>query len=53
MAEPHPRAGRRRPARALLLLSAIVAIVFSGLFLSRSASAATTATSAPAATSPS
>ena len=38
MAEPHPRAGRTRrwrPARALLLAGAIVAIVFSGLFLAR------------------
>jgi len=41
MAEPHPRAGktRFRPARALLLTSAILAIVFSGLFMARSANA--------------
>jgi TrbL/VirB6 plasmid conjugal transfer protein len=51
MAEPHPRAGktRWRPARALLLTSAILAIVFSGLFLSRSANAAPAAGAAPAA----
>ncbi len=54
MAEARPRAGktrrRRRPARALLLTSAILAIVFSGLFMSRSASAAPVTTAAPAAT---
>jgi hypothetical protein len=54
MAESHPRAGktkkRRRPARAVLLTSAILAIVFSGLFLARSADAATVAQAAPAAT---
>jgi hypothetical protein len=54
MAVPHPRAGktsktRWRPARALLLTSAILAIVFSGLFLSRSADAAPAAKAAPAA----
>jgi TrbL/VirB6 plasmid conjugal transfer protein len=55
MAESRPRAGkmrkRRRPARALLLMSAIFAIVFSGLFMARSASAAPAAHAAPAATS--
>jgi hypothetical protein len=55
MAESHPRAGktrkRRRPARALLLTSAIIAIVFSGLFIARSASAAPAAPAATAATS--
>jgi len=55
MAEPHPRAGktsktRWRPARALLLTSAILAIVFSGLFMSHSANAAPAAQAAPAAT---
>ncbi|MGH3291982.1 MAG: hypothetical protein ACRDP7_09270, partial [Trebonia sp.] len=53
MAEPHPRAGKtrkRRPARALLLTSAILAIVFSGLFMARSANAAPAAKAAPAAT---
>jgi hypothetical protein len=51
MAEPHSRAGgRRRPPRALLVPFAIIAIVFSGLFLARSASAATIAQSAPATT---
>jgi hypothetical protein len=50
MAESHPRAGKRhRPARALLLTGAIIAIVLSGLFMSRSASAAPAATAAPAA----
>jgi hypothetical protein len=53
MAEHHPRAGRfrkrRRPARALMLASAMIAIVFSGLFLARSASAAPAAQAAPAA----
>ena len=58
MAEPRPRAGTprtntkrrtRRPARALLLTSALIAIIFSGLFLGRSASAATATTAAPAA----
>ena len=53
MAEPRPGAGktrkRRRPARALLLTSAILAIVFSGLFMSRSANAAPAAQAAPAA----
>ncbi|HEX4289884.1 MAG TPA: hypothetical protein VH021_13255, partial [Trebonia sp.] len=51
MAEPHPRAGKKRwrPARALLLASAILAIVFSGLFVSRSASAAPAAKAVPAA----
>src|SRR6185437_13330387 len=53
MAESRPRAGktkkRRRPARALLLTSAIFAIVFSGLFMARSASAAPTAKTMPAA----
>jgi hypothetical protein len=53
MAEPHRRAGktgkRRRPARALLLTSAIIAIVFSGLFMARSANAAPAAKAAPAA----
>jgi hypothetical protein len=58
MAEPLPRAGRsrsaRRPARALralLLAAAILAVVFSGLFMSRPASAATNAPAAVAATS--
>ena len=55
MAEPLPRAGRRRPARrsarALLLAAAILAFVFSGLFMSRPASAATTSPAAQAATS--
>jgi hypothetical protein len=53
MAEPHPRVGktrRRRPARALMLTSAILAIVFSGLFMARSASAAPAAPAATAAT---
>jgi TrbL/VirB6 plasmid conjugal transfer protein len=53
MAEPHPRAGRpgkSRPARVLLLACAIAAIVLSGLFTARSASAAPVAKSAPAAT---
>ncbi|MCW2896897.1 MAG: hypothetical protein JWO75_6386, partial [Actinomycetia bacterium] len=53
MAEPRPGAGktrkRRRPARALLLTSAILAIVFSGLFIARSANAAPAAKAAPAA----
>ncbi len=52
MAEPHPRVGktrRRRPARALMLTSAILAIVFSGLFMARSANAAPAVTAAPAA----
>jgi hypothetical protein len=50
MAESRPRAGKkrkRRPARALLLTSAIIAIVFSGLFMARSASAAPVAKAAP------
>jgi TrbL/VirB6 plasmid conjugal transfer protein len=55
MAEPLPRAGRRRPARrsarALLLAAAILAFVFSGLFMSRPASAATSSPAAQAATS--
>ena len=51
MAEPDSRAGRnsrigRRPARVLLLVSAMIVIVLSGLFLARSASAATAATAA-------
>jgi hypothetical protein len=57
MAESRPRAGktgkRRRPVRALLLVGAIIAIVFSGLFAARSASAAPAApavSAAPAAT---
>jgi TrbL/VirB6 plasmid conjugal transfer protein len=49
------RAGRsrpaRRPTRALLIAAAILAVVFSGLFMSRPASAATTAPAAPVATS--
>src|ERR1700743_3797696 len=51
MAEPHPKTSktRWRPARALLLTSAILAIVFSGLFLSRSANAAPAVQAAPAA----
>jgi hypothetical protein len=53
MAEPLPRAGktrkRHRPARALLLTGAIIAIVLSGLFMARSANAAPAAKSAPAA----
>ena len=44
------RAGRsrpaRRPTRALLIAAAILAVVFSGLFMSRSASAATSAKAA-------
>jgi hypothetical protein len=53
MAEPHPRAGRpgkSRTASALLLASAIAAIVLSALFMARPASAAPAAKSAPAAT---
>jgi len=53
MAEPHPRVGktrRRRPARALILTSAILAIVFSGLFMARSANAAPVTPAATAAT---
>jgi TrbL/VirB6 plasmid conjugal transfer protein len=55
MAESRPLARktkkkRSRPARALLLTSAIIAIVFSGLFMARSAAAAPAATGAPAAT---
>ena len=50
MADPHPRAARTRTAgrsvRALMLAGAILAIVLGGLFMSRTASAAT---SAPAA----
>jgi hypothetical protein len=53
MAEPHPRAARtrtaRRPARALLLAGAILAIVLGGLFLARPASASTAAPAVPAA----
>ncbi len=52
MAEPLARAGKKRkrpPARALLLIMAILAIVGSGLFMTRAASAAPVATSAPAA----
>ena len=52
MAEPHPRAGRpgkSRTARALLLASAIAAIVLSALFMARPASAAPAAKSAPVA----
>jgi hypothetical protein len=54
MAELHPRADRTRrwrPARALLLAAAIVAIVFSGLFLGRAANAAPVAKAIPAAKS--
>jgi hypothetical protein len=54
MAEPHPRSGRTRkrsrPARALLLISAIIAIVCGGLFIARSAVAAPSGPAAPAAT---
>src|SRR6202035_630628 len=53
MAEPHPRVGktrRRRPARALMLTSAILAIVFSGLFMARAAHAAPVTPAASAAT---
>jgi len=53
MAEPHPRTGRpgkSRPARALLLASAIAAIVLSALFMARTASAAPLTSSASAAT---
>src|ERR1700755_68172 len=55
MAEPHPRAGsprtkhkrtRRRPARGLLLTTALIAFILSGLFLAHSASAAPSATTA-------
>jgi TrbL/VirB6 plasmid conjugal transfer protein len=53
MAEPHPRAGRprkrRRPVRALLLLSAIAVIVLSGLFTAHAASAAPVVKTVPAA----
>jgi hypothetical protein len=53
MAESRPRARaprkRRRPTRALLLTSAILAIVFSALFIARSANAAPVAKTAPAA----
>jgi hypothetical protein len=52
MAEPLARAGKKRkrpPARALLLILAIMAIVCSGLFMSRTASAAPLTTGAPAA----
>ena len=55
MAEPLPRAGRtrsaRRSARALLVAAAILTVVFSGLFMSRPASAATSAPAVPSATS--
>jgi len=55
MAEPHPRAGRSRPARrsvrALLLAAAILTAVLGGLFMARPASAATSAPAAPAAAS--
>jgi TrbL/VirB6 plasmid conjugal transfer protein len=55
MAEPLPRAGRsrpaRRPVRALLVAAAILTVVFSGLFMSRPASAATSAPAAPSASS--
>jgi hypothetical protein len=53
MAEPLTRAGttrKRPPARGLLLILAILAIVGSGLFMSRPASAAPVTTSAAAAT---
>src|SRR5690348_17275303 len=53
MAESRLRAGkigkRRRRPRALLLAGAVIAIVLSGLFMTRSASAAPAATSATAA----
>jgi hypothetical protein len=53
MAEPRLRAGktgkRSRLARALLLTGAIIAIVFSGLFMARSASAAPVAKAVPVA----
>ena len=53
MAEPRSRTGttrkRHRPVRALLLIGAILAIVLSGLFMTRSASAAPVAKAAPAA----
>jgi TrbL/VirB6 plasmid conjugal transfer protein len=53
MAEPHSRADKtrkhHRSARALLVTGAIIAIVLSGLFLARSASAAPAAQAAPAA----
>jgi len=52
MAKHHPRAGRTRrwrPARALLLAGAIVAIVFSGLFLGHAATAAPLTKAVPAA----
>lgn len=54
MAEPTARAGkikrkRRKPARALLLLGAIVTIVLSGLFMAGTANAAPVTTAASAA----
>ena len=55
MAESLLRAGRsrpaRRPTRALLIAAAILAVVFSGLFMSGPASAATSAPPAQVATS--
>jgi hypothetical protein len=52
MADPHPRAARtrtaRRPARALMLAGAILAIVLGGLFMSRTASATPAAPTVPA-----
>ena len=54
MAEPHPRAARsrtaRRPARALLMTGAIIAITVGGLFMARPAFAAPAAPAALSAT---
>jgi len=47
MAEPQPPASRRSPGRVLGLAGAILVIVLGGLFLARSASAATTAPAQP------
>jgi hypothetical protein len=50
MAEPHRADKKRRPARALLLVGAIMAIVLSGLFMARTAQAAPVTTTAHTAT---